>query len=134
MTIKNIEGLTGEDLRQMVSQGGKFVVYKFAISIIFMSLRNNSVVYFIKPGESRIKPGIKFALISFFLGWWGIPWGPIYTIGSFINVFKGGEDYTSEIIAEINQNDDSYGHSGYGMDLNNSNSANSDGGQTYNIQ
>jgi hypothetical protein len=33
------------------------------------------------------------------LGWWGIPWGPIYTIQSFWVNFTGGRDVTREIIS-----------------------------------
>ena len=37
-----------------------------------------------------------FTLLTLVLGWWGIPWGPIYTIGSIYTNFNGGKDVVSE--------------------------------------
>lgn len=142
--IKNIEGLSGDDLRAMVSQGGKFVYYPYAISIVIMSFRNNSDIHFVRPGESSTTPGIKYMALSALLGWWGIPWGPIYTIGSIYHIAKGGKDVTAEVMSEINQNDPTYGHGGYGEGLSSNNGTDdnnsgynlpgNNGGQTYNIQ
>jgi hypothetical protein len=36
-------------------------------------------------------------------GWWGIPWGPIFSIQSLITNFKGGKDLTAEIGAAMNR-------------------------------
>lgn len=48
---------------------------------------------------------MKYTLLTFFVGWWGIPWGPIYSIGAFITNFKGGKDVTNEVLAALsNQN------------------------------
>jgi hypothetical protein len=40
-------------------------------------------IYFIKSGESAVAYSWKYSLISFFAGWWGIPFGPIFSIASF---------------------------------------------------
>lgn len=109
MAIKNIEGLTGDEIRDLVDQGGKFVMYKYCISVIILTFNRPSDFYFIHPGQSRITPGLGYLAISFFLGWWGIPWGPIYTIGNIASILGGGKDYTYEILAHINQNDPTYG-------------------------
>jgi hypothetical protein len=109
MGIKNVEGLTNNDIRDLVAQGGKFVMYKYCISIVIMTFNRPSDFYFIRPGESRIVPGLGYLFISFFLGWWGIPWGPIYTISNISSILGGGKDYTHEILAHINQNDPTYG-------------------------
>lgn len=62
-----------------------------------------SDIYFVRAGESAITKGLGFSLISFLLGWWGIPWGPIYTIGAFITDFGGGKDVTQEVVANLTQ-------------------------------
>ena len=40
-------------------------------------------------------------LVSLLFGWWGIPFGPIYTIWSIAENFKG-KDVTQEVIDAVN--------------------------------
>jgi hypothetical protein len=134
MKIKNIEGLTGSEIRNLVDEGAKFVMYKYCISIVVMTFNNPTDVYFIKPHESRTTPGLGYLFISFFLGWWGIPWGPIYTIGNIGSVLSGGKDVTYEIMTQINQNDPQYGAgNNYNIPNQGNGNANTNGGNTYNI-
>ncbi len=100
-SIKGIEGMTGQQLNEELQLGGKFVVYQYCISIIVMTFKRGSDVYFIKSGESAVGKGVKYILLSLLFGWWGIPWGPIYTIGSLITNFSGGKDVTQEVINSI---------------------------------
>ena len=102
MDIKNIEGLTTDQINRELESGGKFVIYQYTISIIVMTFRRSSDVYFIRSGESATVKGLGFTFLSLILGWWGIPWGPIYTTGSIFNNLSGGKDVTSEIIQSIN--------------------------------
>ncbi len=102
MEIKNIEGLTTDQINRELESGGKFVVYQYTISILVMTFRRSSDVYFIRSGESATVKGLGFTFLSLILGWWGIPWGPIYTIGSIFNNLSGGKDVTSEIIQSVN--------------------------------
>jgi hypothetical protein len=103
MEIKGIEGMTGNDLQVELQRGGKFVVFQYCISIIIMTFKRASDIYFIKADENAVGKGIVYSLISFLFGWWGIPWGPIYTIQSLITNFRGGKDVTQEVIASIVQ-------------------------------
>lgn len=100
--IKNVDGLTLEEINIELRNGGKFVIFKYCISIIFMTFRLNSDIYFIKAGESTIRHCYGFTFISFILGWWGIPWGPIYTIGTIYTNLTGGKNVTHEVIASMN--------------------------------
>jgi len=100
--IKNVAGLTTDDLTRALNQGAKFVVFQYTISVIFMTFRQSSDVYFIRAGESSIKYGLGFSLLTLLLGWWGIPWGPIYTCSSLYYNFNGGKDVTHETVAAIN--------------------------------
>ena len=118
--IKNIEGLSENQIRDLVNKGGKFVIYTYCISIVIMTFKRSSNIHFFKPGNSAITPGLGLLFISLILGWWGLPWGPIYTIGSIFNILTGGKDVTYEVISYINQNDPNYGNSGYGQGLNSS--------------
>lgn len=109
MEIKNINGLTNDEIRSLINEGGKFVIYPYSISILVMSFKRNSDIYLIKPNEKATKYGAQYILVSLVLGWWGIPWGPIYTIGSIYTALKGGNDITFEIMSEINNTDPNYG-------------------------
>lgn len=103
MRIVGIEGMDGQRLAFELERGGKFVMYQYCVSIIVMIFKRPSNIYFIPFGENAIKRGLGFSLISLVFGWWGIPWGPIYTIGSFITNFKGGKNVTQEIVTSRQQ-------------------------------
>jgi hypothetical protein len=99
--IKGLEGLTDNDINRELERGAKFVYYQYTISILIMTFRRSSSTYFIKGGESTVAKGLGFSLITFLLGWWGIPWGPIYSIGSLFNNFTGGKDVTAAVVASF---------------------------------
>ncbi|WP_037575281.1 hypothetical protein [Sporocytophaga myxococcoides] len=96
--IKNIQGLSGSDIERELSNGAKFVVFQYCISIVVMTFRRSSDIYFIRAGESTLKHGIGFTLLTLFFGWWGIPWGPIYSIGALFTNITGGKDVTQEVL------------------------------------
>lgn len=93
--------MTSAEIRQEIQTGGKFVVFQYTISIIVMTFRRNSNIYFIRSGEGTFGKSIGCTLISLLLGWWGIPWGPIYTIGSIFTNLSGGKDITGEVLSSI---------------------------------
>ncbi len=101
--IKNLEGLSGQDLQRELQHGGKFVVYQFCISIVIMTFRRSSDIYFIRSTENGVLTGLGFTFLTFMLGWWGIPWGPIYTIQSLYKNLSGGVDVTDEVVAALVQ-------------------------------
>ena len=101
MKIKNIEGLSVTDLQTEVNSGGKFVVYSYAVSIIVMTFKRPTDIYFIKCDENPVSKGLAYSFISLIFDWWGIPWGPVYTVKSFINNFGGGKNVTDEIMANL---------------------------------
>ncbi len=98
VSIKGIEGLTPEMIAKEVANGGRFRMFDYTISIIVMSFRRSSDVYFIKHDETHWKRSAPYTALSFFLGWWGIPWGLIYTPMSLYTNLSGGRDVTQEII------------------------------------
>ena len=102
MKIKNAEGLTTDQINRELAQGAKFVMYTFAISIIIMTFRRSSDIYFVRAGESGTIKGLKYTFLSLVLGWWGIPWGPIYTISSLYTNLSGGKNITQEVLTSVN--------------------------------
>jgi hypothetical protein len=95
--IKNMDGMSDADINQALNEGAKFVLFQYCISILIMTFKRSSAIYFVRAGESTISKSLPFTLISFFFGWWGIPWGPIYTIGSIYTNLSGGKDVTQEV-------------------------------------
>jgi len=100
MEIKKIDGLSIQEIRNEVDKGAKFVHFTYCISLLVVTFRRSSSVYFVKSGESSIKYGWPFLIISFILGWWGIPWGPVYTIGAIFSAFSG-KKVTEEIMSQL---------------------------------
>ncbi len=102
MQIKNIEGLSTDQINRELAQGAKFVVYQYTISVVLMTFKRSSDIYFVRAGENGTIKGLPYTFIALFLGWWGIPWGPIYTIGSLYNNLRGGKDVTQDLLSSFN--------------------------------
>jgi len=105
MEIKNIEGLRVSQIRDMVQQGGKFVVFPYTVSFILMTLKRSSDIYFIKADENTFKYSYGYVFLNLIIGWWGLPWGPIYTIGAAYHHIVGGKDLTLEVMSHLTQHD-----------------------------
>lgn len=125
MLIKNIDGLSVSQIKEIVNKGGKFVIFPYTISFFIMTLKRSSTIYFIRSEESSLKHSYPYVLLNFFIGWWGLPWGPIYTIGALYNHIKGGKDITQEVLSELIQNDPDADTSTYNINVTSN--------QTYNI-
>jgi hypothetical protein len=69
--------------------------------VVVITFKRPTDIYFIRPGENAVVKGLPFTLLSLVAGWWGIPWGPIYTVQSFITNFKGGKDVTQSVVASL---------------------------------
>lgn len=104
MQVKNIDGLTVADIKNEVDNGAKFVIYQYAISLVVITFKRSSDIYFVRNGENPVVKGLPYTLIAFFLGWWGIPWGPVYTIQSLAKNLGGGKDITQEMMQHMLRN------------------------------
>lgn len=102
MEIKGIENMTYGELYDDIDKGGKFVIFTYAISIVVMTFKRPSeTIYYVKSNESAISYGWPYLLITILLGWWGIPFGPIYSIGSIVTSFKG-DNVTNDVLKALN--------------------------------
>jgi len=101
MKIVGAENMSADQMRFEIQRGAKLVSFQYAISVLVLSFRRNSNIYFIPAGESAIGKSLPWTLLSFVAGWWGIPWGPIWTIQALITNFKGGKDVTAQISANL---------------------------------
>ena len=101
MKIKNIDGMSAADLQREAEKGARFVYYSYTLSFIIVTLRKNSGVYLIKAGENATQRGFRFTLLSLLFGWWGIPFGPKFTLQSIRVNRKGGNDVTDEVMSTV---------------------------------
>jgi hypothetical protein len=93
-----VSGMTPQEIALEVQRGGRFVVYQYCISLLVVSFRRNSPVKFVRAGENAAMKGLPFTLLSLLLGWWGIPWGFIYTPQVIYRNLKGGVDVTAALL------------------------------------
>jgi hypothetical protein len=101
MRIKGIEGMSPDLLRHEIERGGRFVVFQYCISIVVLTFKRVSSIHFIKGGERATGKGAMFSLVSLVCGWWGIPWGPIWTVSTVIHNCRGGRDVTAEVVRAL---------------------------------
>lgn len=100
--IKNLNpNITTAELKQKVAAGARFVYFEYTISIVAATFKRPTSIYFIDAHESAAKHSWHLSTLTGLLGWWGIPWGPIYTIGAFYTNFTGGKDVTDEVMSKI---------------------------------
>jgi hypothetical protein len=93
--------MSNDDLRSFVAAGGRFVCYEFCISVILATWRRPSDVQALAANELGLGRGIPYSLVSLLLGWWGIPWGLVYTPVTLYTNCRGGWDVTADVLARM---------------------------------
>ncbi|HKF22780.1 MAG TPA: hypothetical protein VKE93_14510 [Candidatus Angelobacter sp.] len=95
--ITGIEAMRKEQLLSELQRGGKFVQYQYCISIVIMTFKRGTDIYFVRADENPVVKGLGWTLFTLLAGWWGIPFGPIFTIQSLWYNLKGGHDVTAGV-------------------------------------
>lgn len=103
MKIVGTEGMTVSEVNMELQKGARFVVYQYCVSIVVLTFKRRSDIHFIRADESAAGKSWPYTLLSLVGGWWGIPWGPIYTIGALSTNLRGGKDVTQQVVALFNQ-------------------------------
>ncbi len=93
--------MTTAQVESEVQQGGKFVYFQYCISVIVITFRRSSAIFFIRAGKRRFPKSLPYTLVSLVLGWWGIPWGPVRTVQALATDLRGGKDVTSQVMASL---------------------------------
>lgn len=101
MTIQGIAGMDAKQIRHEVARGGRFVVFQYAVSALVITFRRSTDVYFVRGGESPVLKGLPWTLLSLFAGWWGFPWGLIYTPMVLFKNLGGGTDVTAAVLGSF---------------------------------
>lgn len=99
--INGLENMGYAEFQAELQKGGRLVVYQYVISLLVITFRRESKIYLIKSGESAIIAGLPYTLLSAVVGWWGIPWGIIYTFQVIFANLGGGKDITPQFLAAL---------------------------------
>ncbi|MEL7001304.1 MAG: hypothetical protein AAFN93_01080 [Bacteroidota bacterium] len=101
IVIKNFSSRSLQDYKHELERGGRFVVFEYCISAILFTSKHSSAIYLIRGSENGAFKALRFTMITLLFGWWGIPWGPVYTIQALTTNLKGGRDVTPEVMDDI---------------------------------
>lgn len=99
--IPGTEGLTAGEIVELIKAGGRFAVWQYNFSILVMSFRRSSGIRFIPPGEGGFASCFGYSCISAFIGWWGFPWGILWTPMTLGRNLMGGLDLTEPVLASM---------------------------------
>ena len=108
MQIHGIDGMTEAQIVREVRDGGRFVIFLWTVSVLILTFKQPTNIHFIPAGHKSFTRGLGPSLVTMLFGWWGIPWGPIYSIESLATNLSGGKDVTDEIMASMRGPSDRY--------------------------
>ena len=84
-----------------IDRGARVVIFQYVISVVILTFRRNSPLQYIAPGESAAAKSLPWTLVALLLGWWGIPFGFIYTPMVLYKNLNGGVDVTPKLLAQL---------------------------------
>lgn len=108
VNIVGIQNLSLEEVNKAIENGAKFVTYRYTVSIFVLTLRKSSDIFLVQSKMSALPKIIGYSFINLLLGWWAIPWGPVYTISSLAANMSGGKDVSKEVLLVLNQDPGHY--------------------------
>ena len=102
MAVRGVDGLSVADLTAELERGARFVRFHYCVSLLVITLRRPSDIFFLRPNEpAPTRQRVLYSVVTLLLGWWGIPWGPIYTVQSVYNNSRGGKDVTQSVVNSL---------------------------------
>ena len=101
MNIVGVEGKSVAEISAEVERGGRFVIFSWCVSLLVITLKRGTDIYFVQAGESAAAQGLKYTLLSLLMGWWGFPFGLVYTPFCVAQNLSGGRDVTREVMRAL---------------------------------
>ena len=99
--IDGLKGLGPAEIVAEIRRGGRFVFFEYCISVVVLTLRRPSAICFLRGDERGWVRGLPYTILSFLLGWWGLPWGVVYTPLAIATNLAGGCDVTQETCVSL---------------------------------
>lgn len=100
MEIKGAEAMSPSELAAELARGGRVVEFSWCVSLVVITFRRSSAVL-VRAGESALGAGLPYTLLSLVAGWWGFPFGLIFTPLAVIQNLAGGTDRTEQVRASL---------------------------------
>jgi len=82
------------------------VKFQFCISCFYITFKRDSKLFYIPKDKKRIFFHWPYTVITLLFGWWGIPWGPIWSAQVLSANASGSEDLSYEVMQVLRQNYD----------------------------
>ncbi len=108
LDLHSFSNWTEQQLQARLLAGERFVVFHYAISVVFYSFRHPTRVYALRSRSQALLHGLPWTLLTAVLGWWQFPAGPVYTIHCLAMNLRGGTDVSGDILEHIRKNDVRY--------------------------
>ncbi len=87
-----------------IEDGGRVLQFHYAYSLIYITVWGYSSPHYLRPGQGSLLRSLPYTIFTLLFGWWGIPWGPIYTLKTLYVNMSGGLDVTDEVLHNIAYN------------------------------
>lgn len=101
MSIHGAEQLTGHQLLDMLENGGRVVSFSYCVSVLILTFKRSTDLYLVRPGESAFVKSLPWTLLTLALGWWGFPFGLLFTPWALFENLAGGQDHTAAVLADL---------------------------------
>lgn len=108
LDLHGFSNTTEQAFRARLEAGERFVVYHYAISVVFYSFRHPTKVHSLRSRSHAVLKGLPWTLLTLLLGWWAFPSGPLFTIQCLFINLRGGEDVSGDILEYIRTQDVRY--------------------------
>ncbi|HSI20107.1 MAG TPA: hypothetical protein VLA04_00055 [Verrucomicrobiae bacterium] len=95
-------GLTDEEFFSSLHNGtGRVVDYSYTLSAIAVSMGLHSGLHYRRSYLAGVLQSLPYSFVSLFFGWWGFPWGPLFTISALGINLTGGNNKTKEFLDDV---------------------------------
>ena len=88
-------------LVEAVLAGHRYYAVPFVFSLAVITFRRTmGGVHEVSDGKWPVLPIAGATLITSVVGWWGFPWGIVYSIAALIRLWNGGKDLTKTMLQQ----------------------------------
>ena len=93
---------SGHPVVKAVMAGKRYVIYPYVASLLILTFRRSiGSVRVVETGNWPMGPLFGAATITTLFGWWGFPWGIIWSPVALYNHWRGGHDATKDILSDV---------------------------------
>lgn len=85
-----------------VQAGHRFYVIPYVFSVVILTFRRSmGGVREVSDHHWPVMPLAGAALVTSLLGWWGFPWGIVFSIAALVRLWNGGKDVTLQMLQQV---------------------------------